>query len=60
MNTIICPENKGTDECIKFWERAGYKLGVDFAVIYTQPAQLKAKTQMILAQDAIKFGFRAK
>lgn len=55
---IVCPADKTDEEILDFWVRAGYTPGKDFILQHEKGiTYILARVQMILAQDAIKFGF---
>lgn len=59
MKAISCPANMTQNEVHVFWALAGYRKGKDFNFIKKKNRlYIKAKTQMILAQDGLKLGFK--
>jgi len=57
-SVISLPENKSEAEIIQFFSNAGFIFNKDYEFIsHKGVLYIKALTQIILAQDALAFGF---
>lgn len=56
---IEIPYMSSTNDAINFWQNAGYIFKEDFTIARKGEIRyIEPKIQMILAQDAIAFGFK--
>ncbi len=61
MKVIFCPDNLSAIQILEFWEGIGFRHGKDFhfqSFEKNKNLYIYPKTQMVLAQDAIKLGFK--